>query len=81
MERRDYFAFSFLARRPSRYLLILAFGTSLCFAQTIPKTGAAGFLQPGIVGALLTPTMAAAAMAFSSVSVIGNALRLRRAQV
>jgi Cu+-exporting ATPase len=41
---------------------------------------AAGILYP-FFGALLTPTMAAATMAFSSVSVIGNALRLRRVRV
>ncbi|HZL20745.1 MAG TPA: heavy metal translocating P-type ATPase [Polyangia bacterium] len=38
---------------------------------------AAGALYP-IWGLLLSPTMAAAAMALSSLSVIGNALRLRR---
>ncbi|MGE5180949.1 MAG: copper-transporting P-type ATPase [Acidobacteriota bacterium] len=41
---------------------------------------AAGVLYPAF-GLLLSPIFAAAAMSFSSVSVIGNALRLRRARV
>jgi Cu+-exporting ATPase len=41
---------------------------------------AAGLLYPSF-GILLSPIVAAAAMAMSSVSVIGNALRLRRVQV
>jgi Cu+-exporting ATPase len=57
-----------------RQNLVLAFGYN---ALAIPI--AAGLLYP-FTGMLLSPMIAAAAMSFSSVSVIGNSLRLRGKQ-
>jgi Cu+-exporting ATPase len=62
-------------RRNIRQNLLLAF---LYNSLAIPV--AAGVLFP-LFGILLSPMMAAAAMSLSSVSVIGNALRLRRARI
>jgi Cu+-exporting ATPase len=47
------------------------------FYNTVGIPVAAGVLYP-VFGILLSPMIAAAAMSFSSVSVVGNALRLRR---
>lgn len=61
--------------RPRRQNLFLSFAYNVA---GIPL--AAGVLYP-FFGLLLSPVVAAAAMALSSVSVIGNALRLRAAKV
>ncbi|MBX2800494.1 MAG: copper-translocating P-type ATPase [Myxococcales bacterium] len=70
------------ARRLSR-LTMANIRQNLFFAFAYNTAGvpiAAGVLYP-VFGVLLSPMLAAAAMSASSVSVIGNALRLRRARV
>ncbi len=70
------------ARRLSR-LTMRNIKQNLFFAFIYNALGipvAAGVLYP-FLGILLSPVIAAAAMSFSSVSVIGNALRLRRARL
>ncbi len=61
--------------RNIRQNLLFAFGYD---ALGVPV--AAGVFHP-LAGWLLSPIIASAAMSLSSVSVIGNALRLRRAQL
>jgi Cu+-exporting ATPase len=66
------------ARRLSRAVMV-NIRQNLFFAFAYNAFGvpiAAGVLYP-VFGLLLSPMIASAAMAFSSVSVIGNALRLR----
>jgi Cu+-exporting ATPase len=70
------------ARRLSRRVM-RNIRQNLFFAFVYNSLGvpvAAGVLYP-VFGLLLSPMIAAAAMSFSSVSVIGNALRLRKARI
>jgi Cu+-exporting ATPase len=61
--------------RNIRQNLVWAFGYN-----SVGVPIAAGVLYP-LFGLLLSPMLAAAAMSFSSVSVITNALRLRKLQL
>jgi Cu+-exporting ATPase len=70
------------ARRISRQTLA-NIKQNLFFAFVYNAAGvplAAGVLYPWL-GVLLSPMIAAAAMSLSSVSVVGNSLRLRRARI
>jgi Cu+-exporting ATPase len=71
----DARALSVATMRNIRQNLVFAF---LYNSLGVPV--AAGALYP-VLGILLSPMLAAAAMSLSSVSVIGNALRLRRTQL
>ncbi len=68
-------ALSRATMRNIRQNLVFAFGYN-----TLGVPVAAGVLYP-VFGILLSPMIAAAAMSFSSVSVIANALRLRKMRV
>jgi len=67
-----------LSRRTMRNIKQNLFFAFIYNAVGVPI--AAGVLYPAF-GLLLSPVIAAAAMSFSSVSVVGNALRLRRVTV
>jgi Cu+-exporting ATPase len=67
-----------LSRRTMRNIRQNLFFAFIYNAAGVPI--AAGALYPAF-GLLLSPVLAAAAMSFSSVSVVGNALRLRRLRV
>ena len=69
-----------LAMLAGGIILAARYGDFSMRAGDSRRSVAAGLLYP-LTGTLISPIWASAAMTFSSVSVIGNALRLRRAQL